>query len=334
MRVKPSPVIITLLLLLICAACERERFEADVQIPDFNFPQTVTFEKHLSAYNVFEGSAADLKKSAGFELLELSAVLFTDYAFKQRLVKIPKGTTITKSNDGSVVFPDGTILTKTFYYLPNEQEPGQGKRIIETRLEIKKGGTWNLATYVWNDTQTDATLTLDGTDTEVTWTNAEGVINSTLYHVPSQNECMTCHQSNSQIVPIGPSLLNLNRTVRRNGTEINQIRHLQIIGMLSDFPIDPLPVMVDYNDTSATLSARGRAYLAMNCAHCHNPDAWNIPAGRDFDFRHETSFESSGIPTGKSKILRNVINQKMPFIGTTMLDDQGVALLTQYIESL
>ena len=92
--------------------------------------------------------------------------------------------------------------------------------------------------------------------------------------------------------------------------------------------------MVDYNDLNASLSDRGRAYLAINCAHCHNPQAWNIPAAKNFDFRHEIPFELTGIQNGKDKISRNVLNQEMPFIGTTMMDEEGVDLLIEYLNSL
>ena len=92
--------------------------------------------------------------------------------------------------------------------------------------------------------------------------------------------------------------------------------------------------MVDYNDLNASLSARGRAYLEMNCAHCHNPNAWDIPAEKDFDFSHEIPLEQTGIQNGKDKISRNVINQEMPFIGTTMMDEEGIDLLIEYLNSL
>jgi nitrate/TMAO reductase-like tetraheme cytochrome c subunit len=210
-----------------------------------------------------------------------------------------------------------------------------GKRIIETRLlEIKESGIWNIATYLWNDSQSDATLTLEGHDTQVSWTNFQGDSRSTLYHVPTQNECMTCHQSNSILSPIGPSLLNLNKTVNRSGIELNQLAHLQSLGILEQFSVDDIPQMVDYKDMNASMSDRSRAYLAMNCAHCHTPKGWNISAEKDFDFRHEIPFEHTGIQNGKDKILRNLINQEMPFIGTTLVDEEGVALLIEYLESI
>ncbi len=322
------------LIFILVISCDNEDFDSDVEIPDFNFLETTTFEASLSAYVIFEGSPADLIPSEDYKLLELSSVLFTDYAHKQRLVKVPAGTSITRLNNGSLEFPDGTILTKTFFYYNDERDPSLGKRIIETRLEIKESGTWNIATYLWNDAQTEAILALDGIDTEVSWITENGETRSILYHVPTQNECMTCHQSSSHMSPIGPTLLNLNRDVFRNGTAINQIDHMQSLGILNDFLIDQLPKMVDYKDTSAPLAERGRAYLAMNCSHCHNPDAWDTPAERDFDFRYETTFSQSGIQNGKDKISRNVLDQEMPLIGTTILDDEGVNLIVEYLESL
>ncbi len=322
------------LVILIVSACRDNDQDFKVQIPDFNFSQTVTFETSLLAYDIFEGTISDLKPIDSFEILKLSSSLFTDYAHKQRLVKVPAGKKLKRLNDGSIDFPNGTILTKTFFYYFDDRDTSLGKRIIETRLLIKEKETWNVATYLWNESQTDATLELNGFDTEVSWINPNGENQSTVYHVPTKNECMTCHQSNSSMTPLGPTLLNLNRDVSRNGIDVNQIGHLQSSGILTEFSIDLVAQMVDYNDVNASLEERGRAYLAMNCAHCHNPNAWDIPAGRDFDFRHQTAFENTGISDGKDKILRNVINQEMPFIGTTILDKEGVDLLTKYIESL
>ena len=322
-------------IIIIIASCSKDDFDdRKVEIPEFNFPQTISFESNLSSYDIFEGTPSNLVPSEDFETLELSSGLFTDYAHKQRLVKVPEGTSITKLADGSLDFPDGTILTKTFFYFNDERDTSLGKRIIETRLEIKESGTWNIATYLWNESQTDATLKLEGQDTQVSWINSQGNILSTLYHVPTQNECMTCHQSNSTMSPIGPTLLNLNKTVNRNSVEINQLVHLQALGLLAQFPITDIPQMVDYNDLNASILERGRAYLAINCAHCHNPSAWNTPAEKDFDFRHEIPYELTGIQNGKDRISRNIINQEMPFIGTTMMDEEGVSLLIEYFNSL
>lgn len=323
------------LILITISACKKDDFgDPEVVIPYFNFPKTVVFADSLSAYNIFQGTPGDLIPSADFELLELSSSLFTDYAHKQRLVKLPTGTQLTRLNDNSIDFPNGTILTKTFFYYIDERDTSLGKNIIETRLLIKESDKWNAATYRWNDAQTSATLELNGFDKQVTWINSIGSNRSTLYKIPTENQCMTCHQSNSSMTPLGPTILNLNRTVKRNGTNINQLSHMQAIGILNNFSVAQAPHMVDYKDLSEPTPDRARAYLAMNCAHCHNPSAWNIPADKDFDLRFQTSLQGSGIQAGKDRISRNMTNQEMPFIGTTMLDEEGVALILEYLESL
>ena len=322
------------IILTIIACTKDDNFDFKVEIPDFNFPKTIDFEQSLLSYDIFKGLPSELVPSDDFHLLELGSMLFTDYAYKQRLVKIPSGSQMIRENDGSIDFPDGTILTKTFFYQNDEREPSLGKRIIETRLEIKKNGHWNIATYLWNQEQTDANLLLDGYDIQVNWIRTDGSNRSTSYHVPSQNECMTCHQSNLAISPIGPSLRNLNRNVERNGGSVNQLSYLQAIGILNDFDIGQVPQIVDYQDSSISLSERGRAYLDMNCAHCHNPSGWDFATERQFDFRYETSLVRTGILFEEEKITNALLDREMPFIGTTLLDQEGVNLVMKYLKSL
>ena len=280
--------LISPLLTLVSCNSYNTFYEDKVVIPDFRLPQTVQFESNLSNYNIYEGNPVDLIPSDDFYLLELSSTLFTDYAQKQRLVKLPSGTEITRINNEQVDFPDMTILVKTFFYYNDEADPDMGKRIIETRLLIKEKGIWNAATYLWDEEQQDAVLELDGFSTQVDWKDYDGNKLSTLYKVPSSNECVTCHQSNSTLTPLGPTLRNLNRIVDRNESMVNQLTHLQSEGLLNHFPVEGISQIVDYKDTTASLKERGKAYFAMNCAHCHNPSGWEKANRRPFDFRYET----------------------------------------------
>lgn len=322
------------LMLLVLIACRKEEFNRNIEIPDFAFPKTIVFEDSLSAYKIFEATPSNLSPSEGFQLLELSSALFTDYSHKQRLVKIPMGTKMTRSRDGAIEFPNGTILTKTFFYYHDERDTSLGKRVIETRLEIKQKDVWNAATYVWNQEQTDAMLTLHGADAPIAWTDENGIDRSTLYHIPTENECMTCHQSNSKMTPLGSTFLNLNRNVERNGNTLNQITHLQNLELLTPFSVHQIGQMVDYKDANASLEDRGRAYLAMNCTHCHNPNGWTGAAERDFDFRYETPFDETGIRYETEKMKRALQDGEMPLIGTTMLDEEGINLLIEYLDGL
>ncbi|MDF1697929.1 MAG: hypothetical protein P1U56_18930 [Saprospiraceae bacterium] len=324
---------IGILIFTIIACSDNDRFD-EVEIPDFDFPSSVVFEDSLSSYSIFQGEPADLNPSTDFQLLELSSILFTDYAHKQRLVKLPVGTQMRRLNDGSIDFPDGTILSKTFYYYNDERDITLGKRIIETRLLIKENDIWNVATYQWNETQTNAVLELNGRDTQVSWIDVHGNSNSTLYHIPDENECIACHQSNSTMIPLGTKLRNLNRIVERNGESLNQINYLQSVGMMDDFQVSLISNIVDYNDETNTLAERGRAYLDLNCSHCHNPTAWEVVTERDFDFRYETPENQTGILFEKDKIKEALLDSEMPFIGTTTLDLEGLDLVIEYIDSL
>ena len=136
------------------------------------------------------------------------------------------------------------------------------------------------------------------------------------------------------MTPLGPSLRNLNRFVNRDGANINQISYLQSVGVLNDFQLSQVPHIVDYNDLNTSLTERGRAYLAMNCAHCHNPNAWEASTEREFDFRYETPLDQTGIQYEEDKIIDALLDQEMPFIGTTIVDREGVDLIVEFMESL
>lgn len=89
-----------------------------------------------------------------------------------------------------------------------------------------------------------------------------------------------------------------------------------------------------FKNIEASLSERARAYLAMNCAHCHNPSGWEKSNQRRFDFRYEIPLDQTGILYKREKILRTLVNGRMPFIGTSMLDEEGINLINDYLKNL
>lgn len=317
-------------------SCSDDDFN-NVEIPNFDYPTTVTFESNLSSYNIYQDSLHDLIPSEDFHLLELSSVLYTDYAYKQRLIKVPAGTSMERINNFEIDFPNETILTKTFFYYNDERDQTLGKRILETRVMIKSNDIWNVATYIWNEEQTDAVLELGGRDISIDWIDENGNPISTLYDVPNEDECIACHQSNSQAVPIGTNLRNLNVEVERGGVAINQLEYLQTEGVLIDnFTASEVEGIVNYKDVSISLAERGRAYLDINCSHCHNPSGWEEAAEENLDFRYEVTLNESGLSEqqNQNRITEMVLDGEMPFIGTTILDEEGVELIVDFIESL
>ncbi len=319
--------IVSASMMIFLASCS----ERDGIIP---IPMTEQFEQNLSSYNIYQGDWSELNPTADYQLIELNSPLYSNYAKKQRLVKLPTGTQITQTGNGIPEFPEGTILVKTFYYFKDERDKSLGRQVIETRLLIKSQGLWNVATYVWNESQTEGILDLDGHALQVSWINSAGTNRTINYEVPDEKQCVACHQTNAEVSPIGPSMRNMNITVLRDNFETNQLAHFQSLGLLNDFDLSQISNIPDYNDTSLPLADRGRAYMDMNCAHCHNPSAWDYPSGQNLDFRFETALSNTGIEGEQDRIKTLVQEGEMPYFGTTVIDEEGVSLIVEYLNSL
>ena len=284
--------------------------------------------------NLFSGNLGDLQPSPFAFNYDLNTKLFTDYATKQRLIALPEGEKMTFNGDGFPLFPDNTVIAKTFYYNNNDTDLSQGKKIIETRILIKINGAWETGNYKWNDSQTDATLDTDGAVVPVTWIDSAGETQSINYEIPSNTDCFTCHSNFSERTPIGPKLRTLNFEV--NGS--NQLQTLINNGMLEGLS-DPSTVSVlpDWEDTSLGLTRRARAYMDVNCAHCHIEGGFCADQS-PLRLSYETDYVESNISERRNSILARIQNTipeyGMPLIGTTILHDEGVSLLVDYINSL
>lgn len=297
-------------------------------------PVIPEFKTNLSELNLFTGNLGDLQSSTFAFDYDLITPLFTDYAHKQRLIVLPEGEKMTYNGDGFPLFPDNTLIAKTFYYNNNETDLSQGKNIIETRVLIKINGSWELGNYKWNTAQTEATLDTAGAVVPVTWINTAGESQSINYEIPSSTDCFTCHSNNANVVPIGPKLRTLNFNV--NGS--NQLQALIDNDML-DGLTDPTTVSVlpNWEDTSLGLERRARAYMDVNCAHCHIQGGF-CEEESNLVLSYETAFEESNISQSSGSILARIQNTipeyGMPYIGTTILHDEGVSLMVDYINSL
>ncbi|MCB0383389.1 MAG: fibronectin type III domain-containing protein [Psychroserpens sp.] len=297
-------------------------------------PVVPEFRPNLSELNLFSGNLGDLQPSPFAFNYDLNTKLFTDYATKQRLIALPEGEKMTFNGDGFPLFPDNTVIAKTFYYNNNDTDLSQGKKIIETRILIKINGAWETGNYKWNDSQTDATLDTDGAVVPVTWIDSAGETQSINYEIPSNTDCFTCHSNFSERTPIGPKLRTLNFEV--NGS--NQLQTLINNGMLEGLS-DPSTVSVlpDWEDTSLGLTRRARAYMDVNCAHCHIEGGFCADQS-PLRLSYETDYVESNISERRNSILARIQNTipeyGMPLIGTTILHDEGVSLLVDYINSL
>lgn len=293
----------------------------------------IKLRPRLSDYNIYQGPLSALTPAPGYVPYELSSALFTDYAEKQRLIMIPAGSKMMLNGDGLLSLPDGTILVKTFYYYNDKRDTGKGKKIIETRLLIRSGNNWNAGTYLWNEDQTDAWLLTSGFTPVVNWIDASGNPRVVAYHVPGERECATCHNSGDQVVPIGLKARNLNRQVLRNGQEQNQLRYLHAQGLMDAIDPQLVGTMPDYTDVSQGLEQRARAYLEINCAHCHSQDGF-ADGKTELKLGYDLPYSQTHIGGNKSQIIDQMETGNMPKLGTTVAHEEGLELIRQYINSL
>ena len=292
----------------------------------------VSFKGKLSEYALFKGSMPGLLPADGVVPIQIGSSLFTDYAEKQRLLKIPGGQKMVVKGNGLPSFPDGTLLAKTFYY----SKSGKGTRlIVETRLLLYAGGKWNAATYRWNEAQSDAELLVEGATVPVYFEDRYGKYRHLEYKIPAQNDCGTCHRSGEELVPLGPQMRNLNIPVNVGGENVNQLAYFMQRGLFEQADITGIASLPDYKDSSLALAPRARAYLEMNCAHCHRETGTAGSTSLDLSFN--TPFEKTGMGYNKENMVIRMSTMgeyHMPKIGTTTPDEEGVRLIRDYIKSL
>ncbi len=297
----------------------------------------ITLKNTLQEMGFYSGNISFLEPAAGVVLYEVNSILFTDYAHKQRLIKLPEGKLMEYNNSSLLpTFPDNTMIAKTFYYYNDETNPNLGKKIIETRVLIKTNGEWTLGNYVWNEAQTEAVLTESSSTLPVNYIDASGVPQNINYEIPSSNDCFSCHNNENIVIPIGPKLRNMNFNPQNGTININQLQYFMDNNILKGLnsPND-VTVLPDWTDADTyTIFERGRAYMDINCAHCHQPGGI-VPPGFLLDFRLETPFTETGIFSRRGqiedRIQSTIPGYRMPLIGRTVVHTEGVAMMLEYL---
>ena len=305
----------------------------------------------LSDYKFYEGELKNMEPAYKVIPYDLNSTLFTDYAHKKRFLWMPAGQKATYDADGKILnFPTGTVLIKNFYY--DNVQPANTRKIIETRLMIKKATGWIFANYVWNDAQTEASLTDTNGFVDIAWLE-NGTPKSTTYEIPHPNDCFTCHKSGSTAMPIGPKPQNLNKNFTYAGGSMNQLSKWIEVGYLESAP-STIASTVDWTDTSKPLDMRARSYLDINCAHCHTDGGHCDYMAMRFSFTETatpvnlgicvTPFESPQpfLIAGRSiersavydRMTTNIESKRMPLIGRTIVHDEAAAMIEQWINSM
>ncbi|QUD90756.1 hypothetical protein KCG34_11535 [Phenylobacterium montanum] len=219
----------------------------------------------LSDYHLFADAHARVP-SARVTPYGLATPLFSDYAAKSRYLYLPPGAVARYQGAGLLDLPVGSVLVKTFAYPADFRRPDQDVRLIETRLLIHRQAGWTALTYVWNAEQTEAVLKRAGLREPVSFIDAAGRPRQIDYAVPNVNQCKECHSSNGAITPIGPKARNLAIETPAGG----QLQTWAKAGLLTGLPSGPILATPRWDDPAQPVAARARAYLDVNCGHCHS----------------------------------------------------------------
>lgn len=333
-----------------------------------------------------------LRLSDGVTPYELNSALFSDHAQKLRTVWIASDAPAADYSEADVFsFPVGTVITKTFYYSLADGAPAgsdrvrsssevraepvwalslDGVRLIETRVLVHREDGWDALPYVWNAEQTDASLQRTGDLLQLTFVDASDASETSFpYVVPNANQCAGCHATDhtrGEVMPIGPKARHLNRDVAYRGITdgsawdpINQLDAWRSRGLLVGGPdaVDA-PRSAVWTDETQPLDERARAYLDINCAHCHNSVGPADTSGLFLEPSTDlgphlgvckapiaagtgTGGRRYGIVPGEPdesifvfRLSTTDPASMMPELGRALTDDAGVALVAGWIESL
>ena len=352
-----SLTILTFIIVLISCSNKDDTY---IPVSPVTVDLTLVPYSKLSDYKFFDGDIKELNPALNVVPYEPASSLFTDYASKKRFIWMPNGVKALYVADNKILdFPIGTVLIKTFYY--TTIQPGNTTKLIETRLMIRKSDGWKFYEYLWNDEQTEANLVagtdfLNGSSKTITFKKPNGDDITTDYRIPSNGECFACHKINEIATPIGVKPQNLNHNIAYNGVSKKILQKLVEQGYLDNYP-SSIVSTVDYHDTSQPIDLRVRSYLDANCAHCHQDQARCYYRALRFPFSQTNVDANMGIcvvaeepidastqkiiqPANNAssvlhyRISTNVENQRMPLLGRTIIHDEGVALIEQWINTL
>ena len=276
---------------------------------------------------------------------------WSDYAIKSRWFAVQNlADSAGFSANGNWTFPTGMIWIKHFDIETTRGNPAT-RRKLETRFLVKTATDVYGLSYKWNAAQTDADLVAEEGLTEV----IPGSSSAQIWRYPSRTECRVCHSGVAGYA-LSFNTRQLNRPQTYGAQTLNQLSELSRVGYLSGLTttVNNLPAHVAATDTTASLEARVRSYLAVNCVQCHQPGG---NATGNWDARITTATDAANLingalvnnggdalnrwavpnDTAHSMVLKRVQGAgvtRMPPLATNEQDLTAEALLADWIASL
>ncbi|MEM7433818.1 MAG: hypothetical protein AAF436_01610 [Myxococcota bacterium] len=168
-------------------------------------------------------------------------VLYSNGLDKERQLYLPDGTSIDVEDDDGWVYPEGTVLAKTFVF---DGAP------VETRLIFRNGGDWDYTIYRWTDDATDAER-LEGNWAEETVSVGDEGQPHTL---PSRLDCRTCHETHEAVTD----------------SPVLGVGRYQTDDRLVDAGVFASEPQQDEAEGRTDEETAAFSYFIGNCTSCHN----------------------------------------------------------------
>lgn len=293
----------------------------------------------LAEYGFFADAAAQ-QPGKGVTPYRLNTALYSDGAEKLRFVYIPPGARAVSQGGGLLDLPVGSALIKTFAF-----GEGADRRLIETRVLLHRADGWLALPYLWNAEQTEARLAVAGARVDVTTPAGEAIS----YRVPNKNQCKECHGLDGAVVPIGPKARNLSA---------DWLTAMVEAGHLEAMPVGASTMPLWEKRSGVTPEAAARAYLDVNCAHCHRPGATASNSGLDLRWEQQDpqalGIMKRPVAAGRgagdnlydvvpghpeqSILLQRMLSKEpgvaMPELGKSTVDPEGVDAVERWIATM
>lgn len=294
-----------------------------------------------------------LEPHPGIVPYDVNVSFWSDGAWKRRWFSIPDpAAKIHSAGKGRWEFPEGSVFIKHFELELVKGDPASRRR-VETRFLVRNSeGVYGL-TYRWNDAQDNAFLVGSHGDNQTFTVVENGVTRQQVWRFPSRSECITCHNPVGGLV-LGVNGAQLNRTFNYGGGNVSQIRALAQAGYFAGQPSVGRK-LVDPANQRASLEARTRSYVEVNCAYCHQPgglarSSWDarvsVPKTRN-GIINGTLNDPMGDPANRvvaprspehSMLLQRMTMtdpaRRMPPLGSSVVDEDAVALISEWINKL
>lgn len=323
-----------------------------------------SFPATLSATGLF-ARVADHAVAPGVIPYSIQAEPWMDGAKAERFVALP-GTAKLGIHATSNVqigyikdtwsFPPDSVLMKTISLEMEAGRPESARR-LETQILHFDVDTWRAYNYIWNEDQTDAELAPNQSTERPFIINdraAPSGKSQQTWYFASRTECLLCHTTRGGTV-YGFNPPQLDRDHDYGPGRDNQLRTLSHIGLFQSLAKEPSRRIVSPYEETANLEERARAYLHVNCAHCHRRGGGGTAA---MDVQYQLQLEKTNLLEARptqgtfgihaAQVLaagdpfRSVLyyrmaklgRGRMPYIGSSVVDVRGLRLMHDWIGGL